>query len=314
MKRFAWTTLAATALTFPLIVLGAVVRLNGAGLACPDWPLCYGRVTPLNEVVNPAPEGFRVALEVGHRYLAGFVGLIVFGLAFVAWTYLREHTSLRWLTALAVGLLIPQALLGALTVWMKLAPITVSLHLISGNLFFGALILLTLQSFRLARTHSPDAGDGPNRSGRAVGSFPILALATFVATALQIWLGGWVSSGGAGTVCSEFPTCHGNWRIPASYLEWLQMSHRAAGFALAGLTAAVSGYAWRTPDLPRSVRTLAVVLSVLVVGQILLGWFNVAYYVPVPTSAMHTGLASVIFAVLTFIVGHHWLPHPDETR
>jgi len=110
MRRFAWTAALTTALTFPLIVLGSVVRLKGAGLACPDWPLCYGRVTPLNEVVNPAPEGFRIALEVGHRYLAGVVGLIVFGLAAVAWVCFKRHVSVRWLSAAAVGYLMARGL------------------------------------------------------------------------------------------------------------------------------------------------------------------------------------------------------------
>ncbi len=311
MKRYAWTCAATAALTFPLIVLGAVVRLKGAGLACPDWPLCYGRVTPLNEVVSPTPEGIRIALEVGHRYLAGLVGLAVFGIAGYAWAKLERHPSIRWLSVAAVALLIPQALLGALTVWMKLAPITVSLHLISGNLFFGALILLTLQSFRVTRTH--DSHEAPaSEPSTESRRFRLGAMLALVAVALQIWLGGWVSSSGAQMVCPEFPSCHGEWAWPASYLQWLQMGHRAAGFVVAGVVAWLAVAAWRTEPLSRGIRALATALPVLVVAQIGLGWFNVAYYVPVPTAAMHTGLASVIFGVATLVVGHLWLPYPND--
>lgn len=312
MKRYAWTSALVAALTFPLIVLGTIVRLKGAGLACPDWPLCYGRVTPLGNVINPAPEGVKIALEVGHRYLAGAIGLAVFGLAGVAWTRFKRHDTVRWLSFGAVALLIPQALLGALTVWMKLAPITVSLHLISGNLFFASLILLTIQSFRAADSDASAAGsDDASASPRR--SFRWLALGTLVVAGLQIWLGGWVSSSGAAMACSEFPTCHGSWALPTNYLEWLQMGHRAGGVTLAGVVAGLSALAYRADHLDRSVRVVAVSLSALVVAQILIGWFNVAYYVPVPTSALHTATAAAIFGCLTFVVGRLWLPASTDT-
>ena len=308
MKRFAWISAVTTALTFPLIALGAIVRLHGAGLACPDWPLCYGRITPLNEVVSPPPEGFRIALEVGHRYLAGFVGLLVLGLAIAAWTKFRHHHSLRWLSLAVVGLLIPQAILGGLTVLMKLAPITVSLHLISGNLFFGSLILLTVQSFRIARQETQ--ASNRRREHGANHVFRRLVIVTLVIAGLQIWLGGWVSSSGASMACPEFPTCHGSWAIPTSYGEFLQMSHRLMGFVLAAAIAAVSIAALQRKNLTVGLRILAGSLSLMVVGQILLGWFNVANYIPVPTSAMHTALAAAIFGTLIYIAGRISLPHP----
>ena len=49
--------------TYVLIVFGALVRAHGAGLACPDWPLCFGEWVPEFD--------FRIAFEWGHRALAG---------------------------------------------------------------------------------------------------------------------------------------------------------------------------------------------------------------------------------------------------
>ena len=310
MKRIAWISAVTTGLVFPLIALGAIVRLHGAGLACPDWPLCYGRVTPLNDVISPPPQGFRIALEVGHRYWAGTVGLLVFGLAAAAWTTFREFVSVKWLSVVAVGLLIPQAILGALTVWMKLAPITVSLHLIAGNLFFGSMILLTLQFFRAARLE-----EGAQRQDGLLGgrSFRLAALAALVVVAMQIWLGGWVSASGASMICPEFPSCHGEWALPGNYHEWLQMSHRLVGFLAAGVIALVSVLGLRSSRLSGKLRALSAGLTVLVVAQILLGWFNVAHYVPVPTSALHTAVAALIFGLLTYLVGRSWLPAPTRT-
>ena len=54
------------AVTYVLIVLGALVRAHGAGLSCPDWPLCFGEVIPEFD--------FKIAFEWGHRVLAGSVG------------------------------------------------------------------------------------------------------------------------------------------------------------------------------------------------------------------------------------------------
>ena len=58
-----------TFITWVLISFGATVRLYGAGLACPDWPLCYGSLTP--------PASLPIILEVGHRYLAAFLGFLL---------------------------------------------------------------------------------------------------------------------------------------------------------------------------------------------------------------------------------------------
>ena len=49
-------------LTFCLIVVGALVRANDAGLACPDWPLCHGKVVPTFDL--------KVGFEWGHRVFA----------------------------------------------------------------------------------------------------------------------------------------------------------------------------------------------------------------------------------------------------
>jgi cytochrome c oxidase assembly protein subunit 15 len=311
MKRYAWFSLLTTALTFPLIGLGAIVRLHGAGLACPDWPLCYGEVTPLHEVVTPAPEGVGIALEVGHRYVAGFVGLMVIALLVLAFTTFRRHSSLKPLTAAAFGLLIPQAVLGGLTVIWDLAPVTVSLHLVTGNLFFGSLILLTIESFRLARHEAGEPVEPPDFA--PTDRYRWLALAALVLVTLQIWLGGWVSGHGASLACPQFPSCNGSWVFPPTPMRQLQMGHRLVGFTLAGVIATFSVASARTTGLTAGFRALGIALSVMVLAQIGLGWANVAYYIPVPISAAHTAMAATIFGILTYLVGRLWIPRPEGT-
>jgi cytochrome c oxidase assembly protein subunit 15 len=112
--------------TFCLIVLGALVRAHGAGLACPDWPLCFGNAVPAFDL--------RVGFEWTHRVVAGSVALLFAGLALAALRLPRARAACgRWLAAAAV-LLATQIALGALTVWHLLASWTVTAHLIGQRL------------------------------------------------------------------------------------------------------------------------------------------------------------------------------------
>src|SRR5688500_5749812 len=90
------------AITWALIVLGALVRAHGAGLACPGWPLCFGQLVPEMDL--------RVAFEYSHRLLAGSVTLFFAGLALAAWRRARAGDPIRRQIALAASLLALQIL------------------------------------------------------------------------------------------------------------------------------------------------------------------------------------------------------------
>ena len=303
MRRFAWLSAFSAALTFPLISFGAIVRLKGAGLACPDWPLCYGQVTPLSDVITPAPAGLGIALEVGHRYVAGILGLFVLGL-FIAswWMWSRSKSDRRYLkpvvfwSSVAMGILAPQVVLGGLTVLMKLAPATVSLHLLFGNLLWAALLLLTLSAFNALRhiTHGlPPVSFRP-------GPFGKLAMVALGFTFVQIFLGGWVSASGASMACTAFPHC-GEGHAEAG-LSMLQMVHRGVGFSLLVVFIALVVSSFRIEGISRQLRTASVTLIGLVLFQIGLGWYNVVNAVPVPTSSLHTATAATIVGVMVWTV------------
>ena len=221
-------------LTFCLIVLGALVRANGAGLACPDWPLCFGNLIPEIDV--------HVGFEWSHRVLAGSVTSVF---AFLGWSVWRSSAHSRTVTALLlVGavLISIQIILGALTVWLKLAPWTVTAHLITGNLFASTAFLLSL-AFRARKDRRTARSVVSSRNRLWVAAMAGLLL-------IQLGLGGLVSSRYAGMACPEWPTCAGGVWFPT----WvggigIQLFHRMTAYALiACLGAAAACRACRALD------------------------------------------------------------------
>jgi cytochrome c oxidase assembly protein subunit 15 len=130
--------------SYATIVLGGTVRgIPGAGLACPDWPLCHGSVVP--NLANPL-----VAVEYAHRIAAALTSLFIL-LTFLVCA-LRFRTY-RWLVSLSfasLALLVTQVGFGALTIMSSLDWVIVTVHLALGTATFAtALIVALLSHLRL---------------------------------------------------------------------------------------------------------------------------------------------------------------------
>ena len=160
--------------TFLLLVAGALVTSNDAGLSVPDWPLSYGSLTP------PMVGGIR--FEHGHRLIAAFVGSLTIALA--VWLWRREPRRwVRRLGLLALGAVIAQGILGGLTVLLYL-PVAISVaHASLAQIFFGTVVSLAVFTSRWWQSELPrleDSGSPPVR---------LLAVACIAAIFLQLILG-----------------------------------------------------------------------------------------------------------------------------
>jgi cytochrome c oxidase assembly protein subunit 15 len=266
------------ALTTGLIVLGALVRAHGAGLACPDWPLCFGEIVPRMNL--------EVAFEWTHRLVAGSLSLAfaALGVAALRRPALRRRVG-RTLGAAAV-LLATQVLLGALTVWHLLAAWTVTAHLLVGNAFNACLLLLALQ---LGSSTDGDARPVPaNARAALAGAAALLAV--------QLALGGLVSSTYAGMACPEWPQCNGGAWFPS----WrgavgAHLAHRWNAVLLLGALAAAAFAARGVPRLgPRTALALGLGLAQLGVGVA-----NVLLAIPVEVTGLHSLLAALLVLTLT---------------
>lgn len=271
--------------TFCLIVLGALVRANDAGLACPDWPLCFGEAIPRMNV--------EVAFEWSHRVLAGGVSVCFAALALLTLRQPATRRRCRRLLVVGAALLGVQVLLGALTVWQLLASWTVTSHLITGNAFAVALLWTALALRELATPDSAPAA----RPGPALRRAVLLAMSLL---ALQMVLGGLVSSRYAGLVCPEWPTCNGGLWFPTFRGPvGLHLLHRLNGYALAAALLATAALG-RRDDGP--LRGLTLIAAALVVVQVAVGVGNVLLALPVEVTGLHSALAAALVLTLAAAV------------
>ncbi|NGM86425.1 heme A synthase [Parapusillimonas sp. SGNA-6] len=218
-------------LTLDLIMFGAFVRLTDSGLGCPDWPGCYGKVTPIGasghieQALEAMPHGAvsfsKAWIEMIHRYIGSILGMMIIGIVYLAWRYRKQLGNTPKLAIYTLIAVCIQGAFGAWTVTHQLMPIVVTTHLL------GGMTLLALMTWLAARekTHIPVQPAATRWLPWMAGGLALL----FV----QIALGGWVSTNYAALACMEFPTCHGVW-VPQMDFESGYSLIRALGMLPSG--------------------------------------------------------------------------------
>jgi len=211
--------LAAVLLGLTVVILGAYVRLTAAGLGCPDWPGCYGHVTPLGAeqslatgavLSGPALDVTKAWHEMIHRYAASTLVFLIVLIAALGIASRHESPRRARYAVALLGIVVLQAALGMLTVTLLLRPLIVTLHLIFGLTTVCLLwwLWLSLQAEGAETAPSGTARAGPWRGAVWAARLAVLAL---VVLAIQIALGGWTSSNYAAIACPDFPTCQASW-------------------------------------------------------------------------------------------------------
>ncbi len=332
-------------LTFDLIVFGAFTRLTDSGLGCPDWPGCYGLANPFlaHEQISAAaalmPHGPvtlpKAWIEMIHRFLAGGIGFMIMLAMLWAWTRWQKAREAEFAPALPTALFLlvcVQGAFGAWTVTMKLQPVIVTIHLILG---MSLLSLFTWLGSRLdqlpAAAAQGDSGlarsDHPNA---LFGTVRKLALLSAVVLAIQIALGGWVSTNYAALACHDFPLCNGQlvpemdfehgftlWRelgktaaghyLPFSALtaiHWVHRNFAMVVFVVLGLTA---WRAWPHATLHRLARRIAIVLAIQAgtgLATIFLDW-------PLLIAVLHNAGAAALVLLVTML--NYAANHPPHS-
>jgi heme a synthase len=224
--------IAAFSLCLAVVVLGAYVRLSNAGLGCPDWPGCYGHLTPTAAAADVRTTSAPLAgrpLDVGkawremlHRYAAGTLGVLIVCLTAMSIAWRRERIVPPWFASALLAIVILQGMLGMLTVTWQLRPVIVSLHLLCGFTTLSLLWWLVMTLWRARAGAWQRMVPLPTRGLVAARRLGVLGL---VAVSLQIALGGWTSSNYAAIACPDVPTCQGRWWPPADFAAAFVLWH-----------------------------------------------------------------------------------------
>lgn len=314
---------------------GAYVRLTDAGLGCPDWPGCYGQlkipeVEHAQEFTGQESVDFdkgKAAREMRHRYLVGPLSLLY--VALFVWSFflgkgLRCFTWLRFSVLLVV---VGQAVLGMLTVTLKVHPVVVLAHLL------GGILLIALNAWVSFAQASPFFNQVKKRFSqmKPIGAkLRWLGVISVFILVLQISSGGWVSANYAALACPDFPQCRGEWvpamdfgegfSIPKDFkqnyeggqfadearvaIHWV---HRL-GFVL--VTVILLILIWNVLKKYPPLRKFAGLVLLCLIAQITLGISNVVFSLPLFVAVFHHLGAGLLLVSLLLLV--YFLFQPQQ--
>ncbi len=268
-------------LLFLLLVWGNLVAGLKAGLACPDWPLCHGKVLP--------PFRWDIYMEFGHRVIAAVAS--IFLLALAARRYRKYEGSARTVPVLAIVLLLVEIGMGGAVVLLETPVRLTTVHFMTGLLVF--LLAFYMMTFDGERERPAFAFRGP----------AALFLSVVALVYSQAALGAYVRHLDAGLACPDFPTCLGKWVPPLLAGPVLaHFSHRTLGY-LVLLTAAMVYLFVRRDPRQRGNRLLALSFLVLVAAQIGVGALVVLSGLHYLATALHLAVALGMLSVLA----HLWV-------
>ena len=323
-------------LCFGVVVLGAYVRLTDAGLGCPDWPGCYGHVSPLGAEDSPDSRAQfpgrplqtgKAWHEMIHRYAAGTLACVITLIAALAIAARKPKAVGTGFALLLFATVIVQAVLGMLTVTWLLKPLIVTLHLIFGMTTLGLLWWLWLRLQQRPRGSVqlhivPEHGAARWASAASAARIAYwLAVLGVIALAVQFFLGGWTSANYAAVACPDFPTCQGAWWPHAdfrhAFVLWrglwinyeggvlanparvaIHLVHRLGALTVTLMFLAASCFVISQPTLAPA-RPRAYLLLAVLGLQLVIGISMVLWTFPLWLTTAHTaGAALLLMAIL----------------
>lgn len=267
IRRLVWKMAIAT---FLLMAIGSATRVMNAGLACPDWPLCYGQLVPTQQM------NLQVFLEWFHRLDAALIGLSAIALVGLSVWFRNVLPSwLPWASGFALFLIMFQGILGGLTVTELLRFDIVTAHL--GTALFFFTTLLTIGCCLSDYT-----------SNGTAGKLPWIGLTASILIYGQSLLGGLVAS---------------QWALHQCFFQGdkcIVMNSHLIGVVPATLGTLITVVvAWRTAALHPVLRTFANLALLCVVLQIVIGFATFKLHLQAqPLTVTHQAMGAALLGTL----------------
>jgi len=271
-----------TIFSFALVVWGTIVRINGAGMTCPDWPRCRGAWFP---ALDP-----KVMYEYYHRVGAALLSVIVIATFLAAWFARRDAPAAFRASWVSLGLIVAQIIAGAVTIVLQNDAPSVAIHLVLGFSTFVSLLMVTIIAY--ARPQGATSSASNSR-------FKWLALSTTLLAFLAVFAGGWMAASNDGLACTALPLCGASGALTQA--QQIHMAHRYTAY----MTIAAAIVTWigamRARDLDPLVRTAAWIAFGLAILQGTLGAATIASGLEPVLRSWHEANAALLVASLVML-------------
>ncbi|SDQ30760.1 COX15/CtaA family protein [Leucobacter chromiiresistens] len=274
LRVVAWVSFVLNTL---IIGTGGAVRLTGSGLGCPNWPLCApGSLVPTEELT------YHSLIEFGNRTISGPLLVSAILVLLLTWRIRAARRDLFVISAVVLGLVVLQALIGGVIVWLHLNANLVGIH------YVISLALVCITAAYLTRMY--EAG-GPRERAVPKG-FAILAHITTLAMAVTVLFG--VLTTGSGPHS-------GDATIQRDGIDAVLMSHIHAWPGYIAFALTLSLLVWAAARRLRPLRWIAALMGALIV-QIAIGIYQARSGLPPLAVGVHMVLAALTAAAMTVVV------------
>lgn len=279
---------------FVVNIIGFMDTNTGSALGCGhDWPLCNGQLVP-------ALGNLHTLIEFSHRAIVFMVTLMLLLLAIVAWIRYRRDRLAHTLIALAVGAVVTEATLGALTVIFYTPPWSLATHMGVALIAFASLLNLAVWIWRVERPRPHIVRD----DARQMRSFKRWSWYTLVYVFAAIYVGAYVASSGAG---SSFR----GWPLPLESLRtlptvWIiDVLHRSLALGLVGMIIALIRLASRVRKAHPLLYAGTWLVAASAAGQALTGWWLIHAHLGNSAFLVHVSNISLLFGILSVLAAPH---------
>ena len=291
MKILRRLSYVALAVAFTQIVFGAIVRITGSGWGCGEhWPKCAGYwFPPLDR-----PD---LIVELAHRYLALFVTVAAAALAYAAWKR-RDEAGVGGRGGVlrpavgALGVVVATALLGAVTIKLRLNPFVIVAHLALAMSLLATIVVAGVRAGGFGAPSAVALSADAAHVAAAAKSWRVARIAAILAFVVLVF-GALTANLGAAGACLGFPTCR-VFRSENSGLVHLQLTHRVLAFLFAFHMLGAAMMIRRRAVAPVVKRAAWIALGAVVL-QILVAAALVETRLPPALQSLHQAVGTLVW-------------------